>query len=170
MEQGLRTHVWESMLVADMNYRYYLSLTAWHRGIDRAAKVLIALTSSATVSGWAIWGRPGLDWIWKLTSAAAAITAVALPVFDPAKSMRTASELAGSWFAVMRDYEMLWAEVDDAAEDKVRDKCSILATEEKRLSQLESSLSVNKRIADRSETAMRKARASHVWADGGANA
>jgi hypothetical protein len=158
VESGLRKHVWESMLIADMNHRYYQLLTDHHRRIDLIAKILVALTSSAAVSGWAIWGRPGLDWMWKAASAASAVVAVGLPIVDPAKSMRSASELSASWFEVLREYELVWAEVDEASEKKVRGLCKKLATEEKRLAQVEANLAINNRLARRSENAMRAAR------------
>lgn len=162
MELGRRKHVWESMLVADMNRRYYQSLTDRYRRLDFWAKVLIAVTSSAAVSGWAVWSHPGVDWIWKLASAVAAVVAIALPLADPAKSLRIASELAGEWFAVLREYELLWARIDDTSDALVDETCRPLAEQEKKLSELEAALSINKRIAQQSEDAMRKVRAYPV--------
>jgi len=147
----VRRLIWDSMLSADLNRRYFAALASRLRRQDMCAKVVVAAAASAAVSGWALWGTPGLDWVWESFSALAAIVAVALPICDPAKSMKTASTLSASWFAVMRDYELLWTKVDDLSETDGRSECQTMVTTEKALAEPETTLRQRRSLARRCE-------------------
>lgn len=108
-DSKVRRLIWDSMLSADLNQRYFRALASLYQRQDRAAKIVVAIATSAAVSGWWLWGTAGFDWVWQTFSVLAAAVAIALPIWDPARSMKTASALSASWFAVMREYELLWA-------------------------------------------------------------
>lgn len=46
-DSKIRALVWDSMLSADLSYRYFCELGAKFRSRDRAAKIFLAITSSA---------------------------------------------------------------------------------------------------------------------------
>jgi len=158
----VRHLIWDSMLSADLNYRYFGGLTARFQNWDRFAKILIAITSSTVVSGWAIWGKPGVDWIWHTASALACIVSLALPIFDPANSMKAASRLTGAWFSILKDYELLWTRVDTLDESEARKFCHTIQEEEKRLVEIESSLNKHRGLALRCEDEVRRSRGLQI--------
>lgn len=128
------------MLTADLNYRYFGELAVRFQSRDRCAKFLMAATSSTSVSGWMIWGRPGWDWAWQALSGLTAVVAIALPVLDLPKSLRTSGTLHGRWFSIRSDYELLWARLDSLTDPDVCSKWKTIAEEEKRLVELESTI------------------------------
>ena len=154
----LRHLIWDLMLTADLNGRYYGYLATRYRSADHWAKVFVAITSSTAVSGWALWGTPGLDWIWKAASAAATLVAIALPIFDPANSMKTASRLTGAWYSILSDYSLLWTQVDEASESLVRKRCQAIMAEERPLAELEATLPKHRRLILHCEAEVRRAR------------
>lgn len=158
----LRRLIWESMLDADLNDRYFGELTTGYQSKDRWAKVFIAIASSTTVSGWAFWGVPGLDWIWKLASAAATLVAIALPIFDPAASMKAASRLAGAWSSILSECKLLWTQVDAASEPEGRELLQAIMAKETPLAESESSLPKHLRLVRRCR--------SDVWRSRGLSA
>jgi hypothetical protein len=152
---AVRTLVWDSLLSADLNQRYSDQLAGRYQRIDRWGKfVVAALSSSSALASWAIWGKPGMEWAWPVMSGAAAIVALALPIFDPAKSMKTASALAGGWFGVFKEYELLWAQIGDLSDAKAHAACKTIGDEEKRLSGLEAP-PMNRALARRCEEEVR---------------
>jgi hypothetical protein len=146
------------MLNADLNCRYFHALSGRLRFWDQIAKIFVAVMSSAAVAGWAIWNEPGLDTAWHTAGGLAAIVAVALPILNPAKSANTASQLAGAWFSILRDYEMLWTRVDVAEEVELRDASERIISAEKPLSEIESALSLRRGLARRCENEVRQSR------------
>lgn len=154
----VRHLIWDSMLSADLNYRYFSGLAARFQNWDRFAKILVAVTSSTVVSGWAIWGKPGIDWIWHSASALACIVSLALPIFDPSNSMKAASRLTGTWFSIFKDYELLWTRVDALDESEAQKLCGAIQEEEKRLVELESTLNNHRGLARRCEDEVRWSR------------
>lgn len=156
MSSGLRTLIWNSMLEADLNYRYYTVLATRYRTYDLGAKIFIAITTSAAVSGWAIWGQYGLDWLWKTASGVATIIAIALPIVNPANIMKVAGEEGYGWFSILEDYKLLWATVDEEEdEENIRKECKRIQLEEKRLVGASSGVRKRRRLARRCETEMR---------------
>lgn len=154
----VRLLIWNSMLSADLSNRYYGELTARYQSMDQWAKIFVAMTSSTAVSGWAMWGRPGLDWVWQTASALATLVALALPILDPANSMKMANRLTGGWFSILKDYEMLWTQVHEKTEPEARKLCQRILEEEKRLVELESALKKDRRLARRCEDEVRRSR------------
>jgi len=152
----LRQLIWESMLSADLSYRYYRALADSLQRSDKAAKITVAITSSAAVAGWAIWTTPGFNWLWQVASGVAAIVAVALPIVDPAGLLKMASQLAGGWFSVFRDCQLLWADVDSTSEPQLYERYERIVAEEKRLSEMEIGLTIRRRLLHACEQDVRR--------------
>ena len=167
-DRNIRDLVWNSMLTADLNQRYFAKLSDLHRRNDRWAKFSVAAFSSGSaLASWALWKQPGVTWIWPVLSGIAAVLAIALPIFDPAKSLKAAGGLAGAWFSVFKDYELLWVRVDKLEESKLFSSLEKMGTEEKRLTELESGLSVNKRLAQKCEDEVRRVHSAQATRTGG---
>jgi hypothetical protein len=143
---GFRDLLWSALLGADLSGRYFGRLTVRYQRWDRGAKILIALTASTSVSGWAVWGTPGLDWVWKVLSATSAVVAVALPIIDPTTSLKATSNLKGAWVAILKDYELLWSELPMLSEQSAYDAYQRIMNEEKKLGELEAVFPRSRRL------------------------
>lgn len=157
-DSPVRTLIWKRMLTADLNYRYFGLRSARLQDWNRAAQLFVALVSSAGVSGWALWGRPGIDWIWQVLSALATVAAVAMPIVNLGSSVETASSLKGAWFGLLKEYELLWAQVDELLDAEALESCHFLASEEQRLVELEAAIREDCGLARRCEADVRRSR------------
>lgn len=155
---AVRQLVWDSMLNADLNCRYFRALSGRLRSWDQAGKIFVAAMSSAAVAGWAIWDESGFQTAWHAAGGLAAVVAVALPILNPSKAAAAASQLTGAWFSLLRDYEMLWTRVDAADEAELREAAERIVSAEKPLSDIESALSMHRGLAKRCEDEVRRSR------------
>lgn len=104
MKRGL----WESMLDADMNARYWKKLAKRYSSVDVGIKIFLALLTSGSVAGWKFWSdNPE---VWKTLSAIAAVVSIILPIIQLPKSINKMSNLTGRWLQIQYDYELLWAD------------------------------------------------------------
>jgi uncharacterized membrane protein YccC len=153
---SLRDLVWDGKLSADMSRRYYSYMADRYQRVDQWGKVIVAVFSSTSaIAGWTLWQTPGVSWIWALASGVAAVLAIALPIFDPAKSLKAALKLDIGWSAAFRDYELLWAQIEDLDEPKVLAALKDLRAGDEKLDELESGLAKNQGLADRVEAEVR---------------
>ena len=102
----MRNEIWDSMLDADMNKRYWSSLARRYSGRDRNSKIFLAIMSSGVVAGWGIWNH--IPFLWKLLSSVSALLAITLPILNYQKIIVKTSDLAGNWMQIQIDYEELW--------------------------------------------------------------
>jgi hypothetical protein len=150
--------IWDSMLSADLNRRYFAAVASRLQLQDRTGKILVAVASSTTVAAWVLWSQPGWNWTWQTFSVAAAIVAVALPILNLAAGMKTAGTLSGSWFAIMRDYELLWARGDGLSNEDALDACKAILSAEGPLAEQETTLSMHRSLLRRCEDEVRRSR------------
>ena len=159
---GIRRLIWDSMLSADLNHRYYGAFADLLQHWDRGAKIFVAIASSTAVAGWAVWSTPELSWIWHGAGALAAVVAVAQPVLDPTKSIKTAGQLTGAWFSILRDYNLLWASVHLVSETEALNQCQKIIEKEKLLAELEATLTTRRQLARRCEEEVRRFRGTQT--------
>ena len=112
----LKKAVWESMLDADMNSRYWKALAARYSKRETVLKIFLAVMASGTVAGWGIW--EDYSQIWKLLSAISALIAIALPILNYQKVIQKLSELAGNWGELRIEYEDMWLEVKNQPDNQ----------------------------------------------------
>ena len=112
----MRKTIWESLLDAEMNLRYWKEKTAIFCSRDRLLKIALAILSSSAVAGWGLWQDYPL--IWKALSSLTAFIAIAMPFINYQKSIEIACDLCGKWSEIMNDYEHLWIEVNNAPESE----------------------------------------------------
>lgn len=95
--------LWNAMLDADMNARYWPMLARRYSRAEVIVKVFLAVMSSGTVAAWGLWGAH--QSLWRSLSAISALTAIASPILNFSKSVKTTSDLAGRWRMLLVDYE-----------------------------------------------------------------
>ncbi|MEW8183568.1 MAG: hypothetical protein AB2794_01085 [Candidatus Thiodiazotropha endolucinida] len=105
----LRKAVWDSMLDADMNSRYWKYLVDRYSKRETVLKIFLAIMASGTVAGWGIWEEYAI--VWKGLSSGSALVAIALPILNYQKLIERFSELAGKWGELRIEYEDMWLEV-----------------------------------------------------------
>jgi hypothetical protein len=101
-----KIRLWQSLLDADQNSRYWRAMTLRFIRRERAAKIFLAIVSSATVAGWGFWRETG--WVWQGLSVISAIVSVALPVYDVPRLVESMVELNDKWSQLINDYEEMW--------------------------------------------------------------
>jgi hypothetical protein len=116
----MRKDIWESMLDADMNVRYWSKLGRCYRNKDTAYKIFLAIMSSGTVASWKFWSNFQIGWeIWKILSGISAIMAIALPILNWPKMIESIVNVAQKWTQIKIDYEILWTELNRGKEQSV---------------------------------------------------
>lgn len=108
-EEYIRKAVWDGLLGADFNTRYWSHLIRRYSKRDKCTKIFLVAMSSSTVASWGIWDE--IDLLWKSLSAISAVTAIALPVLDWPKTISRMSDLVGKWSRIEYEYENLWLEL-----------------------------------------------------------
>lgn len=140
MEQ-LRKLAWEGMLNADKCVRYYDALAGRFHARDLYSKIFLATMSSGTVAGWAIWSD--VPALWKVLSGGSAILAVALPILNISKKVEVANRLKSEFGDIQRDYEMLWAKIDDESPKQVETELRRIWQKEAKLAPFENTMPGN---------------------------
>jgi hypothetical protein len=129
----MRKTIWDSMLDADMNQRYWSHLSRRYYVRDQYSKIFLALMSSGTVASWGFWSDFAI--IWKVLSAASALLAIALPLLNWPRHISSMVSLKQKWTEIKADYELLWLVLEKGKKD------SEVGKELKRIKQLETKVS-----------------------------
>ena len=108
-EDSIRQVIWEAVLDADLNVRYWAHLSRRYSMWDKCIKILLALASSATVASWSFWNE--VDILWKGFSAVSAAIAIVFPFLSLEKKIGEISNLRGKWSRISRAYENLWEDL-----------------------------------------------------------
>jgi len=133
---GFRKYVWDSMLDGEMNDRYWRHRAAVYASREKALKIFLAITSSGTVAGWAIWQNA--HWAWQGLSSISALLAVALPFLDYAAQIERASDLRKGWWKLATEYNRLWAGIDSNSDARIEEQVRPLKAKEVEMSKIES--------------------------------
>jgi len=120
--------IWESMLDADMNERYWAHLSRNYYKEDRCIKIFLALMTSGVVASWNLWSNVQI--IWKALSAIAAITAIISPILKLEKSIDALSTIKGKWKRVLGEYEILWLSKINKSEAELIKEYTIIKEKE----------------------------------------
>lgn len=120
MEERLRKHLWESMLQADQEQRYWHSKACQYVDHDRDGKIVLAVLSSGSVAGWAFWAD--VPWAWKLLSGFATLLSIVLPTLGLNSKVVAMTDLHGQWLQLKYLYEMMWRDQCTLAEKNIRER------------------------------------------------
>ncbi|GAB6163561.1 hypothetical protein JCM12298_27210 [Desulfothermus naphthae] len=154
----MRKTVWDSMLDADLNERYWTYLAKRYHDRDKWAKIFLAIMTSGTVASWGFWSQ--IEILWKILSAISALLAIALPILNWPKMVESMIDLKQKWFQIKSDYEILWLEIKDGINDenKVKKELKKLKEKEARISQKEANLPNDKKLLQRCRNEVLKSR------------
>lgn len=156
----MRKIIWNSLLDADMNERYWSQLSKRYYKKEKWTKILLAIMASGTVATWSIWSE--YEQLWKFLSSLSAIVAIALSILNWPKIIQSMNVLTEKWSLIKSDYELLWLDVKKRIEDKdeVRIKKALknLMTKESTLSQKEANLPDDPKSLQRCMNEVKKSR------------
>jgi hypothetical protein len=153
---GQRKQIWDSLLDADMNSRYWRCLARRYYYYDLAFKVAVLCSTSGAVVSWL--SVLELVWLAKLLSVVAACLSGSLLVLNFPARTEVMMDLAGKWTALMHAHENLWNVVDATPPDSVLTKYAELQTTEVELTRTESRLPFSRRLVEQASDEVRRSR------------
>ncbi len=111
MPHALRTLLWESMLDADMNVRYWGYIGRKYSSREKYIKVFLAIFSATSAIGsWSIWSS--YPEMWKTLISVSALIAIALPILNYSGLVEKAVDQKGKWTRLLSQQEILWAKIE----------------------------------------------------------
>lgn len=131
--------MWDSLLDADLNARYWSHLTRGYYNWDKWSKIFLAAMASGTVASWSFWAEVEIGIkLWQLLSAISALLAIALPILNWPKMIQSMTALQQQWMQMRADYEILWMRLKGGTDmqqvekewTRLKQKESRVATEE----------------------------------------
>lgn len=156
----MRKMIWNSLLDADMNERYWSQLSKRYYKKEKWTKILLAIMASGTVATWSIWSQ--YEQLWKFLSSLSAIVAIALSILNWPKIIQSMNVLTEKWSLIKSDYELLWLDVKKRIEDKdevrIKKALKILMTKESTLSQKEANLPDDPKLLQKCMNEVKKSR------------
>ena len=145
MKPAARSWLWNHLLDADLNRRYWRYVTTRYKVRDQWGRILLALTSSGAVAGWAIWDQYPSGW--QILSGLSAVVAIALPILNFPARVETAADLHGRWTELSAEYERLWVAAEDGVSRLTDVEMQVLAQKENSFAPKEATVPYNKRLA-----------------------
>lgn len=120
-EMSNRTAIWESLLDAEMNVKYWGYLARRFVKRERWLKIILAITTSSTILSLSVWqSHPSGPVILGVVNA---VLAISLPFLHYSESIETMANLRGSWSQLSVEYDRLWQrakKVDSDYENEFR--------------------------------------------------
>jgi hypothetical protein len=111
--------LWERMLEADLNQRYYAELATDYRRDDMNLKILIALMSSGSVAALAFWKETIWSHIWELLTALTTIAAVASPILNLSDKYQKSFNISIQFIDILSQYETLLARSKGMTDEEI---------------------------------------------------
>jgi len=144
---SLEREVWQRLLDADMNARFWGHMARRYQGIEKGALVAVAVLSSATVATWVADLYPGA---FKLLSILTAFVSVALPILNIARDVECMVELRVKWAGIRNQYQQLYDRALSLDEESIRAQLEQLSQRELDLEPLETRLPRSRKLVDAS--------------------
>jgi len=155
MSDETRVQIWEDMLNAKMNVRYFKHLIKRYKNLELSMKILLALSSSGTVAGWMIWNKiPGL---WQTLSAVAAVIAIINPLLNYPKLISKLANLHGEWVWLTSEHEKLWVALNEGREINILEKFNSLRSKQVAVRRAESDVPYNSKLVQTCQKEVRRA-------------
>ncbi len=120
--------IWESVLDADLNERYWAHLSRNYHKQNRYIKIFLAIMASGTVASWSFWAD--IQVLWKILSAIVAIIAIISSILKLETAIEHMSTIKGKWKRVLSDYEILWISRKDKIENELIEEYKRIKDEE----------------------------------------
>ncbi len=113
MPNTLRALLWESMLDADMNVRYWGYLGRKYSRRETYIKVFLAIVSTTSAVGsWSLWRNYPEDW--KALISVSALIAIALPILNYSGLVEKVVDQKGKWTRLLSEHAIAQTSRDDA--------------------------------------------------------
>ena len=106
----MRKLLWESMLDADMNARYWDDMIRRHVAFEQRLRVLLAVLTSGTAASLVF--SLGADWVWKAMSTASAVTSIYLTTVGASKPVERMASIKNCWSQCLIQYEHQWIQLE----------------------------------------------------------
>ena len=148
--------LWESLLDADMNARYWAHIARRYQQRLKLATIFMAATSTAAVGTWL--ASLDVDWPPKLLSAVTAVIAVALPILNWDGTVQTAVRVVERWRFLHTAYERLRAAVPTLSTADVLATFDEIKTRQLELSPIEVTLPHDQKLLKKSYTEVLQSR------------
>ena len=103
-----RKEIWDAMLNAEMNAKYWKALVDRYSTREFWARIVIAFTASVTVAGWQFWS--GIPAVWKCFSAVSAVLSLSLPIINIPKKVELMSNVRQQWLKQFEAYREQWSQ------------------------------------------------------------
>ncbi len=158
----VKRYVWDAMLDADMNVRYWGYIARKYSRYDKWLRFLVALTSSAAVGSFEIWRySTGLfDWslMWDLLCATAVVVAVALPFLEFSKVAMEAQSAQPIWRTCGSKYEDLWLKRRQLSPPALQSRYSAIKQDQIKETSSQVTLPRNTKLIVQCQSEVRRAR------------
>jgi hypothetical protein len=105
-----RDNLWNLMLDADLNARYWSELLKRYYSYDKRYKIFLALMSAGSVASLGIWSH--IQWVWTTLYSLSTILAIVLPFLNWPKKIEMMASLTKKWITIKNDYENLWSSLE----------------------------------------------------------
>ena len=118
-----RRLIWNSLLNADMTTRYWGRVTHHRERMEFGMTVLIALVSLSAIGSWMTDIAP---WLWKGALILNAALGTVLTLIRLSRTPELMADLGSKCHSLLASYELLWAQLTELPEEKIRDRCKEL--------------------------------------------
>lgn len=139
-----KRNIWEAMLDADLNRRYFGYLYADYHRADLIIKSMLAIFSSSTVASWAFWEYSAGGVLWKSCSAIVTVIAIVSPFLNLANKLELSARLKSEYGNMYSDYRKIYYAGRSQDKRRIGEIVLMLGEREHELALLEEILPVNK--------------------------
>ena len=142
--------LWDSLLGADMNSRYWAYIARRYQRRLKAATIFLAATSTSAVGTLLVSLK--VDWLPQMLSLATAVIAIALPILNWEGTIQTAVRVVERWAFLRTAYERLWASLPTISNEDASTKFDEIKARELELSWIEVALPHDQTLLKKSYT------------------
>ncbi len=143
----IKKAIWDSMLDADLNVRYWGHLSRQYYKTSRFFKIFLALMASGTVASWGFW--QDIELLWKILSGIAAVLAITLPILRLEKKIEEMSILKGKWIELKNEYEFLRITMENKNLNELEQEYKRIKDKEIEVSKEEKTLPLKEKLANK---------------------
>ena len=144
---SLEREVWQRVLDADMNARFWGHMARRYQRIEKITLIAVAVLSSATVASWIAELHTSA---FKALSVLTAVMGVALPILNIARDVECMVELRVKWAGIRNQYQQLYDRFPRLSKTEVQSKLEELSRRELDLEPLETRLPRSRKLIEAS--------------------
>src|SRR6266404_1114193 len=145
-----RTLIWESLLDAEMNVKYWGYMARRFVVREKWLKAALAITTSSVLLSLPLWQRfPSGPVYLAVVNAALALS---LPVLNYSERIETMANLRGSWSQLRIEYDRLWQRAENTeacSKDEFENEFRLLRERTIQLSVTETRLPNDRKLVQR---------------------